>query len=96
MVAEMMASYGDIIGISAQFQVMNHLGSKQVEPSNHGSIVTMGDPTLWITTTAMLGAAFGIEYLMVVKPVAHGADDGVLLLFLLLGAGAGWLRTREA
>ncbi|MEC7930389.1 MAG: DUF2269 family protein [Candidatus Thermoplasmatota archaeon] len=57
---------------------------------------TMGDPTLWITTTAMLGAAFGIEYLMVVKPMAHGADDGVLLLFLLLGAGAGWLRTREA
>lgn len=57
---------------------------------------TMGDPTLWITTTAMLGAAFGIEHLMVVKPMTHGADDGVLLLFLLLGAGAGWLRTREA
>ena len=46
MVAEMMASYGDIIGISAQFQVMNDLGSKQVEPSNHGSVVTVGDPTL--------------------------------------------------
>ena len=54
---------------------------------------TIGDPTLWITTTAMLGAAFGIEYLMVMK---RGSDDGVLLLFLLLGAGAGWLRTREA
>ena len=57
---------------------------------------TMGDPTLWITTTAMLGAAFGIEYLMVAKPLAHGPDDGVLLLFLLLGAAAGWMRTREA
>ena len=57
---------------------------------------TMGDPTLWITTTTMLGAAFGIEYLMVVKEESHGAYDGVLLLFLLLGAGAGWLRTREA
>ena len=57
---------------------------------------TMDDPTLWITTTAMLGASFGIEYLMVVKPMVHGADDGVLLLFLLLGVGAGWLRTREA
>ena len=55
-----------------------------------------GDPTLWITTTTMLGAAFGIEYLMVAKPLAHGSDDGILLLFLLLGAGAGWLRTREA
>ena len=56
----------------------------------------MGDPTLWITTTAMLGAAFGIEYMMVAKPMTHGADDGVLLLFLLLGAGAGWMQTREA
>ena len=55
-----------------------------------------GDPVLWITATAMLGASFGIEYLMVAKPLAHGSDDGVLLLFLLLGAGAGWLRTREA
>ena len=55
-----------------------------------------GDPVLWITATAMLGASFGIEYLMVSKPLAHGSDDGVLLLFLLLGAGAGWLRTREA
>ena len=54
------------------------------------------DPVLWITATAMLGASFGIEYLMVAKPLAHGSDDGVLLLFLLLGAGAGWLRTREA
>ena len=54
------------------------------------------DPVLWITATAMLGASFGIEYLMVSKPLAHGSDDGVLLLFLLLGAGAGWLRTREA
>ena len=57
---------------------------------------TMGDPTLWITTAAMLGGSFGIEYLMVAKPLAHGSDDGVLLLFLLLGAGAGWLQTREA
>ena len=55
-----------------------------------------GDPVLWITATTMLGASFGIEYLMVAKPLAHGSDDGVLLLFLLLGAGAGWLRTREA
>ena len=55
-----------------------------------------GDPVLWITATAMRGASFGIEYLMVSKPLAHGSDDGVLLLFLLLGAGAGWLRTREA
>ena len=55
-----------------------------------------GDPVLWITATTMLGASFGIEYLMVSKPLAHGSDDGVLLLFLLLGAGAGWLRTREA
>jgi len=51
---------------------------------------------LWITTTGMLGGSFGIEYLMVAKPLAHGSDDGVLLLFLLLGAGAGWLQTREA
>ncbi|MCH2448457.1 MAG: hypothetical protein MK219_05365, partial [Candidatus Poseidoniia archaeon] len=57
---------------------------------------TMGDPTLWITTAAMLGGSFGIEYLMVAKPLAHGSDDGVLLLFLLLGAGAGWLQTRKA
>ena len=56
----------------------------------------IGDPVLWITATTMLGASFGIEYLMVAKPLAHGSDDGVLLLFLLLGAGAGWLRTREA
>ena len=55
-----------------------------------------GDPVLWITATTMLVASFGIEYLMVAKPLAHGSDDGVLLLFLLLGAGAGWLRTREA
>ena len=55
-----------------------------------------GDPVLWITTTGMLGGSFGIEYLMVAKPLAHGSDDGVLLLFLLLGAGAGWLQTREA
>ena len=55
-----------------------------------------GDPVLWITTTAMLGGSFGIEYLMVAKPLAHGSDDGVLLLFLLLGAGAGWLQTRKA
>ena len=55
-----------------------------------------GAPVLWITATAMLGASFGIEYLMVSKPLAHGSDDGVLLLFLLLGAGAGWLRTRKA
>ena len=46
MVQEMMGTYADITGISSQFQVMNDLGSKQVEPSNHGSIVTMGDPTL--------------------------------------------------
>ena len=57
---------------------------------------TMGDPTLWITTTGKLGGSFGIDYLMVAKPLAHGSDDGVLLLFLLLGAGAGWLQTREA
>ena len=57
---------------------------------------TMGDPTLWITTAAMLGGSFGIEYLMVAKPLAHGSDDGVLLLFLLLGAGTGWLQTRKA
>ncbi len=55
-----------------------------------------GDPVLWITTTGMLGGSFGIEYLMVAKPLAHGSDDGVLLLFLLLGAGAGWLQTRKA
>ena len=46
MVSDMMNAYADITGISAQFQVMNDLGSKQVEPSNHGSVVTMGDPTL--------------------------------------------------
>ena len=55
------------------------------------------DPVLWITTTTLLGATFGIEYLMVMETDDHTfTTDGVLLLFLLLGAGAGWLRTREA